>query len=74
MDFKSRRCAGIIKGKIMTDTIKKNHKISGNGVISISGDVITISVKDKGDYNLATLLFELDGRDVEFNFSYDETI
>ena len=58
----------------MTDTIKKNHKISGNGVISISGDVITISVKDKGDYNLATLLFELDGRDVEFNFSYDETI
>ena len=56
----------------MADFMKKNYNISGSGVLSIEGDAITISVEDKGDFNLAVVLSELNGYDVKFSFSHDE--
>ena len=56
----------------MADCMKKNYKVSGSGVLSIDGDVITITVADKGEFNLAVVLSELDGCDVKFSFSHDE--
>lgn len=56
----------------MADSMKKNYKISGSGVLCIDGDEITICVEDKGDFNLAAVLADLDGKPVKFNFSYDE--
>ena len=56
----------------MADSMKKNYKVSGSGVLSIDGDVITISVEDKGEFNLAVVLADLDGCDVKFSFSHDE--
>ena len=56
----------------MADSMKKNYKVSGSGVLNIDGDVITISVEDKGDFNLANVLADLDECSVKFSFSYDE--
>lgn len=56
----------------MADKMQKNYKISGSGVLCIDGDEITICVEDKGDFNLASVLADLDGKPVKFNFSYDE--
>jgi hypothetical protein len=56
----------------MADSMKKNYKVSGSGVLNIDGDALTISVDDKGDFNLAAVLAELDGCEVKFSFSHDE--
>ena len=56
----------------MADTMKKNYKISGSGILSIDGDAIIISVADKDDFNLANVLKDLDDCYVKFSFSYDE--
>lgn len=56
----------------MADKMQKNYKISGSGVLCIEGDEITVCVEDKGDFNLASVLSDLDGKPVKFNFSYDE--
>lgn len=56
----------------MADTMKKNYKVSGSGTLCIEGDAIIISVADKGDFNLAAVLTELNGCDVKFSFSHDE--
>lgn len=56
----------------MADSMKKNYKVSGSGILSIDGDKIIISVEDKGDFNLANVLSDLDGCGVKFSFSYDE--
>lgn len=56
----------------MADCMKKNYKISGSGILSIDGDTIIISVADKGDFNLADVLADLDDCSVKFSFSYDE--
>ena len=58
--------------KIMADKMTRNYKVSGNGVLSIDGDMITISIEDKGDFNLASVLSDLDEKPVKFSFSYDE--
>jgi hypothetical protein len=74
LDFKPRRCVGIInKGeKIMADSIKKNYKISGSGILCIDDGIITICVEDKAEFDLASLLSDLDGCAVKFSFSHDE--
>lgn len=54
------------------DKMIKNYKISGSGILSIDGDMITICVEDKGEFNLARVLSDLNGCDVKFSFSYDE--
>lgn len=56
----------------MADTMKKNYKVSGSGVLNINGDMITVSVEDKGDFNLARVLSDLNECAVKFSFSYDE--
>lgn len=56
----------------MADKMTKNYKVSGNGVLFIEGDAIFISIEDKGDFNLASVLSDLNERPVKFSFSYDE--
>lgn len=56
----------------MADCMKKNYKVSGSGFLTIEGDVITVSVEDKGDFNLARVLADLNECAVKFSFSYDE--
>lgn len=56
----------------MADKMTKNYKISGSGVLSIDGDAITILVEDKGEFNLANVLADLNECSVKFSFSYDE--
>lgn len=56
----------------MADAMKKNYKISGSGLLCIEGDEITVIVEDKGEFNLASVLADLNDRPVKFSFSYDE--
>ena len=58
--------------KIMADRMTRNYKVSGSGVLFIEDDQITISIEDKGEFNLATVLADLDNKPVKFSFSYDE--
>ena len=56
----------------MADSMKKNYKVSGSGVLNIDGDRITVLVEDKGEFNLANVLSDLNECSVKFSFSYDE--
>lgn len=56
----------------MADTMKKNYKISGSGVLDIKDDVITVCVEDKAEFNLARVLSDFNGCAIKFSFSYDE--
>ena len=56
----------------MADTMKRNYKISGSGMLYIEGDSISVIVEDKGEFNLAAVLSDLHDKPVKFNFSYDE--
>jgi hypothetical protein len=56
----------------MADTMKRNYKISGSGLLCIDGNEITVIVEEKGEFNLADVLSDLNDRPVKFSFSYDE--
>lgn len=56
----------------MADEMKKKYRVSGSGVLSINDDKIVVSVADKGDFNLARVLSDLNGCAIKFNFAYDE--
>ena len=56
----------------MADKMTKNYKVSGSGVLDINGDTIIVCVEDKGEFNLANVLSDLNGCSVKFSFSYDE--
>ena len=56
----------------MADCMKKNYKVSGSGVLTIDGDALIITVEDKGEFNLANVLADLNEHPVKFSFSYDE--
>lgn len=56
----------------MADKMTKNYKVSGSGVLNINDDMITICVEDKGEFNLARVLADLNECSVKFSFSYDE--
>ena len=56
----------------MADKMTKNYKVSGSGVLNIKDDMITICVEDKGEFNLARVLADLNECAVKFSFSYDE--
>ena len=56
----------------MADSMKKNYKISGSGVLDIQDDMITICCEDNAEFNLAVVLSELNGCAVKFSFSHDE--
>lgn len=49
-------------------------EISGCGVIEIDNNTITISVQDIGEFNLADILTELNGKYISFNFEHVEKI
>jgi hypothetical protein len=54
------------------DKMTKNYKISGSGVLYIEGNEIVIGIEDKGEFNLAVVLEDLNEKPVKFSFSYDE--
>jgi hypothetical protein len=56
----------------MADKMTKNYKVSGSGILYIEGDTITVAGEDKGEFNLANVLADLDNKPVKFSFSYDE--
>ena len=56
----------------MADEMKKKYRISGSGVLCIEGDTISILVEDRGEFNLASVLADLNDKPVKFNFAYDE--
>lgn len=53
--------------------IKRNFKIQAKGCLNIdSNGRITISVEDEGDYDLAKILEDFDGRVIKLQVTYDE--
>lgn len=56
----------------MADSMKKNYKVSGSGMLYIEDGDIIIGVEDKGEFSLSTVLADLHERPVKFSFSYDE--
>lgn len=56
----------------MADSMKKNYKVSGSGFLTIEGDRIIVCCEDKGEFNLAKVLADLNEHPVKFSFSYDE--
>lgn len=56
----------------MVDKMTKKYRISGSGILSINGDMITICVEDKDEFNLANVLADLDNKPIQFSFSYEE--
>lgn len=56
----------------MADKLNRNYKISGSGVLNIEDGIITICCEDKGEFNLARVLADLNECAVKFSFSYDE--
>lgn len=56
----------------MADSMKKNYKISGSGILMINDDGISILCEDKGEFDLSVVLADLDERPIKFSFSYDE--
>ena len=53
--------------------IKRNFKVSAKGTLFIdSNGRITISVEDEGDYDLAKVLEDFDGRAVTLQVTYNE--
>ena len=53
--------------------IKRNFKVSAKGVLNIDEDGrITISVEDGGDYDLAKVLEDFNGREIKLQVTYDE--
>ena len=56
----------------MIDKMQKKYRVSGSGTLTIDGDTIFISVEDKGDFNLARVLDDMNGCAVQFSFSYEE--
>jgi hypothetical protein len=53
--------------------IKMNYKVSAKGVLFIDSDGrITISVEGEGDYDLAKVLEDFDGKSVKLSVMFDE--
>lgn len=52
--------------------IKFNYKLNIKGVLSVEGDRITVSVEDDGEYNLASLCRDFDGKLCKIGVAYDE--
>ena len=53
--------------------IKRNFKVSAKGVLNIDEDGrIIISVEEEGDYDLAKVLEDFNGREIKLQVTYDE--
>ena len=56
----------------MAQSIKKKYNLNINGVLSFDGGKPIISIEDRGDFDLATLLMDFDNREVKLSVSFDE--
>lgn len=56
----------------MTANIKYNYNLSVDGLMTIDGDAITVSVEDGGDYSLASLCEYFNGKVVKIIVTYDK--
>lgn len=52
--------------------IKFNYKLNIKGVLSVEEDRITVSIEDDGEYNLAALCRDFDGKLCKIGVAYDE--
>lgn len=52
--------------------IKYNYKLNIKGLMTVDDNDIIISVEDSGDYSLADLCQDFDGKVVKISVAYDE--
>ena len=56
----------------MAADIKYNYKLNVKGLMTINGDNITMSVEDAGDYSLAYLCEDFNGKVAKVTVTYDQ--
>lgn len=56
----------------MAQKVQKKYSLKLQGVVSIEDGHIIVSVEDRGDFDLATLMDAFDGNECSISVSYDE--
>ena len=57
----------------MAQKIEKNYKLNITGVVSIGEDGdITVTVEDRGEFNLAEIMKDFNDRECKINITYNE--
>ena len=57
----------------MAQKIEKNYKVNIAGVVSIGEDGnITVTVEDRGEFNLAEIMKDFNDRECKINITYNE--
>ena len=56
----------------MAADIKYNYKLNVKGLMTVDGDNIVMSVEDSGDFSLAYLCEDFNGKVVKVTVTYDK--
>lgn len=56
----------------MAQSIKKKYNLNIKGVLSFEDNKPIISIEDRGDFDLSTLLMDFDNREIKLSVSFDE--
>ena len=57
----------------MAQKIEKNYKLNIAGVVSIGNDGdITVTVEDRGEFNLAEIMKDFNDKECKINITYNE--
>ena len=56
----------------MAQKVQKKFSLKLQGVVGIEDGRITVSVEDRGEFDLATLMDAFDGNECSISVSYDE--
>jgi acylphosphatase len=57
----------------MSQKIEKNYKVNIAGVVNICEDGnITVTVEDRGEFNLAEIMKDFNDRECKINITYNE--
>ena len=56
----------------MAQKIQRKYALNVQGVVEIDDGHITITIEDKGEYDLAELMKAFDGNECKIAVSYDE--
>lgn len=56
----------------MAQKVQKKYSLKLQGVVGIEDGRITVSVEDRGEFDLATLMDAFDGNECSISVSYDE--
>lgn len=56
----------------MAQKVQKKYSLKLQGVVNIDDGRITVSVEDRGDFDLAALMDAFDGNECSISVSYDE--